>query len=419
MTIDCDMMAINCDKMAIDCDMMATDCDMMAFDCDMMVIDCDMMAIDCDMMAIDCDMMAIDCDMMAIKCDMTAIDCALKFERNISFNILIIRLLMVTLHFQKTLLILLVSTTCMVTFINGELPTTRQYQPQKKIKTAQKVTSYVPQQPADSPTNFGFVPTKTADNYAQKEPLGRYVYPDLLGQTQTYTRQFPKYQPQTQVIYNPQTTYLSQPQVSASYNQQGAQQVTQQYVHPQQYVQQYVPASQSYDQNYIYQTPQTQQPQYYYQPATKHINYISDNNVPQYVYLQQIPEPSNTVENVVDPKSQGIGYIMLIPTYVNQQPETQNYYVTKQSAGHDLGYAAVPEQPDQQIQYVYNTESEEYGKGSTYKKEPTSLLDSYVPSVLQIQYYKRLASQAQANQIVDNAKTLANNLKRKNAKHER
>lgn len=300
---------------------------------------------------------------------------------------------------------------CLATVLNAESTTTKAPSP-KKTRTANKET-YVPKEPANSPTNFGFVPVKTSENYIQKEPLGRYVYPDLLGQTQAYTSKFPSYQTtQQQISYQPQVQY-SQQQITPSYNF-AATQSNQQYVYPQQYYQHQAQPTQDFSQFLEYQFGQPQT-QYYQEPAIKNVNYIAANSVPQYVYLQQ---SSNAVENVI-PKEHGVKFLMIIPQYVPQQPSLQNYYLSQQTAPQDYTTATLSQQPDQ-VQYVYKTEpSVNSQKLSSYEKGPTSLLDSYVPSVLQVQYYKKLQAQSQVNKIASDEKPPAESSGKSHGKHER
>lgn len=308
------------------------------------------------------------------------------------------------------------SLACLLCFSlsNAEPPTTKAPTP-KKTRTADKENTYVPKEPANSPTNFGFVPTKTSENYIQREPSARYVYPDLLRQTQAYTTKYQTYE-KPQISQQPQVQYVQQ-QVVPSYNIAGTQ-ATQQYVYPQQYIQNYQPA-QDYSQHFEYQFSQPQLSQYYQQEPqiTKNVNYLSAHSVPQYLYLQQ---SSNAIENVISPKDHGVRFIMFIPTFEPQQTLHQNYYQSQQTSGQDYTTATIKQQPEQ-VQYVYNTEpSQNSQRGSSYEKEPTSLLDSYVPSALQVQYYKKLQAQSQANQIVSDEKQATQSLKNKsNGKYER
>ncbi|XP_044748864.1 probable basic-leucine zipper transcription factor Q [Coccinella septempunctata] len=328
---------------------------------------------------------------------------------------------------------------CLVCFADAEAPTTKSPTP-KKTRTADKETSYVPKEPVNSPTNFGFVPVKTSENYIQKEPLGRYIYPDLLRQTQAYTSKYSNYE-KSQPTYQQQLTqYTQQQQQQASPSYHFAQTQATQYVYPEQYVQQ----PQDFSQTFDYQFSSPQFSQYYQEPATKNVNYVSANYIPQYLHLQQ---SSNSIENVISPKDQGVRYIMFIPSYVPQQSAVQNYYVSQQTAPQEYTtinqqsqhtapqeYTTIHQQPQQtasqayttinqqpqQVQYVYNTEpSVNSQKESSYEKEPSSLLDSYVPSVVQLQYYKKLQAQSQANQIANNEKQTSHSSKKSNGKYER
>ncbi|XP_044254391.1 uncharacterized protein LOC123004926 [Tribolium madens] len=228
------------------------------------------------------------------------------------------------------------------------------------LKITGKVARAPPKIPVASPTDYGFVPTKTVADYA---------------------RQQPKY-----VQYVPQT--YSQP------------------------AQQYTPPSQQYatvPQQYYYQQQQPVNHQNPYQQY-ENVQYVTDNSIaqaqqqyytPQYVYLQQYSAPSTAIQSVVDPKG-GIQYVMYVPSYVPKAEQTQNYenvvYTNDQQA------YVVPEtqyvqtqQVTPAIKYAPQPQAEKTQQVFT-KSEPKSLLDSYVPSILQVQYYKQQQSQANAIQ---------------------
>ncbi|KYB28055.1 hypothetical protein TcasGA2_TC008236 [Tribolium castaneum] len=230
------------------------------------------------------------------------------------------------------------------------------------LKTTGKIARAPPKIPVASPTDYGFVPTKTVTDYA---------------------RQQPKY-----VQYVPQT-----------------------YAQP---AQQYTPPPQQYatvPQQYYYQQQQSVQNPY---QQYENVQYVTDNSIaqaqqqyytPQYVYLQQYTAPSTAIQSVVDPKG-GIQYVMYV---VPKAEQTQNYenvvytnsneqqqyvvpqtqYVQTQQVTPEIKYAPQPEKPQQLFT----------------KSEPKSLLDSYVPSILQVQYYKQ--QQAQANAIQHSLKDVS------------
>lgn len=254
------------------------------------------------------------------------------------------------------------------------------------LKTS-KVTRTTPKIPIGAPTDYGFVPTKTVTDYA---------------------RQQPKY-----VQYVPQT-YTPPPQ-------------------------QYTPPLQQYA-----TTPQ----QYYYQPQAlnqqnpyqqyENVQYIADNSIaaqqqqyytPQYVYLQQYTAPSTAVQSVVDPK-RGVQYVMHVPTYVPKAEQTQNYENVVYAANDQQQEYVVPEtqyvqtqQVQPTVKYVPQTQVQptvkyvqpqvQKSQQLFTKSEPKSLLDSYVPSILQVQYYKQ--QQAQANAIQHSLKDVASTVSGKSS----
>ncbi|XP_019868452.1 uncharacterized protein LOC109597246 [Aethina tumida] len=191
-----------------------------------------------------------------------------------------------------------------------------------------------------SPTQYGFVPTKTIHDYAQKGPKNQYVQP--------------------------------------------------QYVPTQQYTEaQYVPTQQYYTTQY---QPQTDQYQQY-----ENVQYVTDNSIAQkpqqYVYLQQYPSPSSSVQHIVDTKGQ-LQYIMYIPSYVADQSQTYEnvVYQPQQTQQEEAVQYTVPEYTQQkQVEVAVQPKIQYQGSNTQYvqPREPKSLLDSYVPSILQIQYYKQ------------------------------
>ncbi|XP_056629893.1 uncharacterized protein LOC130440654 [Diorhabda sublineata] len=250
----------------------------------------------------------------------------------------------------------------------------------------------LPKIPAKSPTQFGFVPVKTTANYAQKQPKITYAQPQYTSENQgdsTYP---------TQIQYTIGTQYVSGTRyTSPVYTGPSKEAAQKTPSHTQAY---YVPQEQSQDLKY------------------DSVAYVADNTIDQgagqqnydsqqFYYLQQYQEPSTSIQAVVDPKG-GLQYIMYIPTYVPNQltEQTQNQ--------ENVVYTNNQQQTYQSPQPEYNTYSEnpktfETGK-SMYnlkaneapfiRREPKSLLDSYIPSSLQLQYYK----QSRLNAIRDNQK---------------
>lgn len=141
-------------------------------------------------------------------------------------------------------------------------------------------------------------------------------------------------------------------------------------------------------------------PQLYYQPSYENnVQYVSENEVqpqyytqqPQYVYLQPYTAPTTAVQTVVDLKG-GVQYIMYIPAYTTNQKEEANHQ------------NVVPETQEEPLYQQFVTQEEQPKPSIKYAPEPPiqkneykSLLDSYVPSYLQVQYYKQ--QQARANSI--------------------
>ncbi|VEN37875.1 unnamed protein product [Callosobruchus maculatus] len=239
------------------------------------------------------------------------------------------------------------------------------------------------------------------------------------------------------------TQYYHQQQYSTT--QQNP--ATQQYTTPRQ--QYSVPQEGSYK-NVQYETDNNLAAQQY----PKNVQYVTDNSIgnqqqqyysPQYVYLQQDPAPSTSVQTFVDPKG-GVQYIMLIPqsaiTTTSEQPQKYENlaYATTDGEADNQKYSQISysNEKEQEVpavqQYVYQYEQKEgkapaagvqyvvhpqyeqkeqqqvqyvppkpqYTKPSEYiiKREPKSLLDSYIPSVVQLEYYRQI----QQNAIRDNAK---------------
>lgn len=156
------------------------------------------------------------------------------------------------------------------------------------------------------------------------------------------------------------------------------------------------------------------QPQQYQQ--YENVQYVTDNSIaqpeqPQYYFVQQYQAPSTAVEAVVDPKGtyltnktsltnqhfftdvlayytpNSIGSTeekYLQPYYVKPEPQlppvttSTKYTKVLPSKPKEVKYATVPEKQYQQPQQEV-----------IIKRTPKSLLDSYVPSVVQLQYLRQ------------------------------
>ncbi|RZC40699.1 hypothetical protein BDFB_002915 [Asbolus verrucosus] len=229
------------------------------------------------------------------------------------------------------------------------------------LKSEKSTRTTPPQKiPTGSPTDYGFLPIKTVNDYARQQP-----------------KQYIQYVPQQH--YTPPSQYQATPQ-----------------------------------QYYYQQQPANQQNLYQHY---ENIQYIADNSIaqqpyytPQYVYLQQYTAPSTAVQSVVDPKG-GIQYVMYVPTYAPKAEQTQNY--ENLVYANDQQVYSVPETQyitTQQQQVVtpsikYTPQPQKAQVYTPSNSEPKSLLDSYVPSILQVQYYKQ--QQAQANVIKQSAKEVS------------
>ncbi|KAJ8984600.1 hypothetical protein NQ317_006062 [Molorchus minor] len=264
--------------------------------------------------------------------------------------------------------------------------------------TNQKKTKLTPPpastKAATSPSQYGFVPTKTLSDYIQQSPRPNYI----------------------QSQYVPQFTQADYPQYPAGGQNAQTQKYTtsfREYAIPQYSVPQYT-RPQVQQQKYAPQQTVKYVPQVQYQDDG--VQYVTDNSIgqgnpqyytPQYVYLQQYQSPSTAVQTVVEPKG-GVQYVMYIPAYVPTETtdQTQNYenvvYTptsTQDSATYQAPDAATPQyapQPQQQEQVQYVQPKAKQTKAEfVVNREPKSLLDSYIPSYVQLQYYR----QAQQNSI--------------------
>lgn len=183
-----------------------------------------------------------------------------------------------------------------------------------------------PKNPTRSPTQFGFVPVKTAANYVRTEPKVAYAQPEYTAgyqgrsqydtiaysapqqyspssaSSQQYSPSLQQYSPSSQQ-YSPLSQYSS-----------GAQQYTTgiQYASKQQAQAPAPPQLQPQPQAQAYYVPQGQQG--HYLNNYDNLQYISNNNIDQgsqqqfnaqqYYYLQQYQSPSTAIQAVVDPKGE-------------------------------------------------------------------------------------------------------------------
>ncbi|XP_066146682.1 putative cyclin-dependent serine/threonine-protein kinase DDB_G0272797/DDB_G0274007 isoform X2 [Euwallacea fornicatus] len=252
-----------------------------------------------------------------------------------------------------------------------------------------------------SPTKFGFVPQRTAPSYAASQPKYQFNSQTNYQVNKKTTAKAAKY-----MSYQPQHAAqgFTQPEYQLQY-----QQPSQQYQQPSK---QYQQSSQQYQQtSQLYQQPTQQYDQY------ENVQYVTDNSIsqlksqqPQYYYVQQYPASSTAVESVVDPK--GMQYVYF-PSYSSANSiTTDQKYLQQYLSGEDeeqpqlpavtttVKYTSVPTGKSSTKNYFVQ------GKGFPYeapkvqyqpqpqedvviKREPKSLLDSYVPSIVQLQYLKQ------------------------------
>ncbi|KAF2897218.1 hypothetical protein ILUMI_08960 [Ignelater luminosus] len=134
---------------------------------------------------------------------------------------------------------------------------------------------------------------------------------------------------------------------------------------------------------------QLQLPQQYIAPPQQYqqfdLPYLTDNQLsaqdsnafqqyynPQLLYLQQYPAASTNIQSVIDPKG-GVQYVMYVPS--------------------------------QYLQGAKAEQTQTKAPKFELKFEPKSLLDSYVPSLLQYEYFKQQQQQARGNAIQQPLKT--------------
>lgn len=286
---------------------------------------------------------------------------------------------------------------------------------------------YVPQQQykyLPEATKFGTQYTTLPIQYATQTETGQYT-------TQAQATQY--IPPTKQFIPETPVQYKTQAQATKQYLPGAATQYTTQYVsypqasqqyESQQYYQQYenLPYVVGNQLNQLYPTYQqyTPAPQYYYtqQQATNNIQSVVDPKTGQVQYFMYLPTPYyspevaadtndieqpqtyanvDTAQNYVVPSTQEVQY-----QYVNdQQPQkyTMVQYLPQTSVKETQGLQQIPQVHAQQLQQVPKVEPSAY----VPKREPQSLLESYVPSILQYQYYKQ--QQAKINAIQQSLKT--------------
>lgn len=166
------------------------------------------------------------------------------------------------------------------------------------------------------------------------------------------------------------------------------------------------------------QLPPQIQPQYHNLEQVPYItsNQISSTSAPpqyytQYVYLQPFTAPSNAIQMVVDAKGNA-KYFEYVPTqYFSEVKATQTggdvgpQIFTQEPTYNDdssryITQPQLPPQPHildtQQVRYTPQPITFQRPEGAQ-TRYPQSLLESYVPSVLQLQYFKQ--QQAEANAI--------------------
>ncbi|XP_074038136.1 uncharacterized protein [Leptinotarsa decemlineata] len=265
-----------------------------------------------------------------------------------------------------------------------------------------------PKIPAKSPTQFGFVPTKTLSNYIQKEPKANYDFQFQLGDFQQYLGG---------------QQYLSGLESTQGEQYRGGQK----YAEGQQYTdivpEKYSSIAPTYS-GPVYTGPSKKPAvQAYYVPqgqgqyqGFEKLQYLSDNSIaqqavqqyytPQYVYLQPNQAPTSSVQTIVDPKG-SLHYLMYLPAYQNPSGEqTQNYDNVHNGGAEQTSYQLPQQAPSYNtIRYSQKDESTQFEQPKNLytkaefgaKREPKSLLDSYVPSALQLQYFR----QAHQNAIQD------------------
>lgn len=299
----------------------------------------------------------------------------------------------------------------------------------------------------------------------QYQPQFQYYTPQeynnqyAAGHQQTTQQQ--QYQPQFQQQYQYQTIAQPQPEAQALVQHQIVQQPTR-YTHLQQQSQQQPQQTTQYQQATQYQEP-TQYQQPYFLTKNENLQSIIDNHLqnylkqsqqqyvetPQYVYVQPNQEASDNVQSVVDSKG-NLQYYTYVPVSQVTQgdfvqsdlTDAQTYNVAPQispSKDAALSQNTIPyEHPPITIPFkhqynaetvaLYNqakaiaakypTKEADYSDKQSNpvqlqkqvmlefdysKRKPQSLLESYVPSILQYQYYK--AQQARIQQQFKNALT--------------
>ncbi|KAK4886647.1 hypothetical protein RN001_002918 [Aquatica leii] len=148
------------------------------------------------------------------------------------------------------------------------------------------------------------------------------------------------------------------------------------------------------DQQYYILPPQYTPPKYYAYPTNplpqhqyqqEQLAYITNNHLPQQFHTPQYVFV-NPDGSAVNPK---FTFAYFQPQYVH--PSQNIDHPQETSPTYQIQYVTVP-QPQQQPQFQYKFES-----APKHKFAPKSLLDSYIPSYLQVQYLKQ--EQARENAI--------------------
>ncbi|XP_060531458.1 uncharacterized protein LOC132705051 [Cylas formicarius] len=262
-----------------------------------------------------------------------------------------------------------------------------------------------PNNQVSSPTKFGFVPTRTAESYAATQPKQTF-FQDSIRVKQPGSN----YQLQQYKLPNKYAANIDYSQDYSNVQQHAPQQPQQYpYLQPDLGFQQYQkPAPQQYEQtSQVYQQPAQHYQQY------ENVHYLTENSlsqsdnqqyypqVPQYYYVQQYQAPTTAVETVVDPKA-GVQYVMYLPASSEYSPNAiqndqkyQDVYSdyhqipaisVKYTVANPKKYTTISSsQKHIQPSKVRNQKQQEY----IIKREPKSLLDSYIPSAVQLRYLEQ------------------------------
>ncbi|XP_076274300.1 uncharacterized protein LOC143205105 [Rhynchophorus ferrugineus] len=255
-----------------------------------------------------------------------------------------------------------------------------------------------------SPTKFGFVPTRTAASYAAETSRPQYYQTNYAVKSSGSKAQ---YQQPSALL---QGEYAQQ--YSNAYSTPSTSDYAQQYYDTQQYLTQQYALAQGAEKQVEYEQPTQQYEQY------SNVQYVADNAVsqpeaqqqysqsPQYYYVQQTPASSSLgTEN-----SKGTAdYANYLSAYSSGSiPSGQKYpttYTTSYSTqgSSSLGstknsglssgyYSSKQSSRPKSVQYVQSAPSSGYSGGYNQevliRQQPKSLLESYVPSYVQLQYVR-------------------------------